>query len=69
MKEAAKALDFEKAAQLRDRLIALKDLQLGLPAKAAAGTRGLLASGAVANAAALGKLRAAKRAPQRRRRR
>ncbi|HYG69822.1 MAG TPA: helicase-related protein, partial [Anaeromyxobacteraceae bacterium] len=74
MKEAAKALDFEKAAQLRDRLLALKDLQLGLPAKAAgmkgvAGAKGLLGSGAIANAAALTKLRGAKRGPQRRRRR
>jgi excinuclease ABC subunit B len=65
MKEAARELDFEKAAQLRDRLIALKNLALGLPAKAAAGTKGMLASGAFANVAALGK----KRAPQRRRRR
>jgi excinuclease ABC subunit B len=65
MKDAAKALDFEKAAQLRDRLIALKDLQLGLPAKAA-GMKGLLSSGAFANVAVLGK---PKRAQQRRRRR
>jgi excinuclease ABC subunit B len=71
MKEAARELDFEKAAQLRDRLIALKNLALGLPEKGAkaAGTRGLLSSGAFADAAALGKLRGAKRAPQRRRRR
>ncbi|HEX9241984.1 MAG TPA: excinuclease ABC subunit UvrB [Anaeromyxobacter sp.] len=69
MREAAEALDFEKAAQLRDRILALKDLQLGLPAKAA-GVKGLLGSGAFANAAALGKLRGARRAgPQRRRRR
>jgi excinuclease ABC subunit B len=68
MKAAAAALDFEKAAQLRDRILALKDLQLGLPAKAA-GVKGLLGSGAVASAAALGKLRGARRPQQRRRRR
>jgi excinuclease ABC subunit B len=69
MRQAAASLEFEKAAHLRDRIVALKDLQLGLPAKAA-GMKGLLGSGAVANAAALGKLRGARRAgPQRRRRR
>jgi excinuclease ABC subunit B len=68
MKDAAQALDFEKAAQLRDRILALKNLQLGVPAKAA-GMKGLLASGAFANADALGKLRGAKRPQQRRRRR
>jgi excinuclease ABC subunit B len=69
MRQAAAQLDFEKAAQLRDRILALKDLQLGLPAKAA-GVKGLFGSGAVASAAALGKLRGARRAsPQRRRRR
>jgi excinuclease ABC subunit B len=69
MKEAARALDFEKAAQLRDRIMALKDLQLGLPAKAA-GMKGALGSGAVASVAAMGKVRGARRAqPQRRRRR
>ena len=69
MRQAAVQLEFEKAAQLRDRILALKDLQLGLPAKAA-GVKGLLGSGAVASAAALGKLRGARRAgPQRRRRR
>jgi excinuclease ABC subunit B len=68
MKEAAAALEFEKAAQLRDRIQALKDVQLGLPAKAA-GKKGLLGSGAVASAAALGKLRGARRGQQRRRRR
>jgi excinuclease ABC subunit B len=71
MKQAAAQLDFEKAAQLRDRIVALKDLQLGLPAKATAGSRGLLGSGAVASAAALGKLRGGAHRPgaQRRRRR
>jgi excinuclease ABC subunit B len=68
MKEAARALEFEKAAQLRDRILALKDLQLGLPAKAV-GVKGLLGSGAVASAAALGRLRGARRPQQRRRRR
>jgi excinuclease ABC subunit B len=69
MKEAARALDFEKAAQLRDRILALKDLQLGLPAKAVVGMRGVLGSGAIASAAAMGGLRGAKRPQQRRRRR
>ncbi len=67
MKEAAQALEFEKAAQLRDRILALKDLQLGLPPKAA-GMKGLLGSGAMASAAALGKLRGARRQQRRRRR-
>ncbi len=72
MRQAAVQLDFEKAAQLRDRILALKDMQLGLPPKAAGmrGIKGLLGSGAVASAAALGKLQGARRAaPQRRRRR
>jgi excinuclease ABC subunit B len=69
MKEAARALEFEKAAQLRDRILALKDLGLGLPAKAASGVKGLLGSGAFAGAAALGKLGGARRPQQRRRRR
>jgi excinuclease ABC subunit B len=68
MKDAAAALDFEKAAQLRDRILALKDLQLGLPAKAA-GMKGVLGSGAVAHASALGHLRGGARRPQQRRRR
>jgi excinuclease ABC subunit B len=68
MKEAAAALEFEKAAQLRDRILALKDLQLGLPAKAA-GMKGLLGSGAVASAAALGRLAGGARQRQQRRRR
>ena len=68
MKEAAQALEFEKAAHLRDRILALKDMQLGLPAKAA-GMRGVLGSGAVATAAAMGRLRGGKRPQQRRRRR
>jgi excinuclease ABC subunit B len=68
MKEAARALDFEKAAGLRDRILALKNVQLGLPAKAA-GVKGVLGSGAVANAAAMGTLRGARRAQQSQRRR
>jgi excinuclease ABC subunit B len=69
MRQAAAQLEFEKAAQLRDRILALKDLQLGLPAKAA-GVKGVLGSGAVATAAAMGRLRGTRRmAPQRRRRR
>ena len=70
MKEAAAALDFEKAAQLRDRLLALKELELGLPAKAGRiGMKGLLGAGALAGVDALGKLRGAARRPQQRRRR
>jgi excinuclease ABC subunit B len=68
MKQAAAALDFEKAAQLRDRILALKDLGLGLPAKAV-GMKGMLGSGAVASAAALGRMPGARRPQQRRRRR
>jgi excinuclease ABC subunit B len=68
MKAAAEALDFEKAAKLRDRLLALKEAALGLPAKVS-GVRGLLGSGVVASADALGKLRGARRPQQRRRRR
>jgi len=45
MREAAAAMEFERAAELRDRLLALKELELGLPAKAA-GMKGLLGSGA-----------------------
>jgi excinuclease ABC subunit B len=69
MKEAAQALEFEKAAQLRDRVLALKNLELGIPGKAATGVRGLLGSGAFSGAAALGKLGGAARPQQRRRRR
>jgi len=46
MREAAEAMEFERAAELRDRILALKELELGLPAKAA-GMKGLLGSGAV----------------------
>jgi excinuclease ABC subunit B len=68
MRDAARDLEFEKAAQLRDRILALKDLQLGLPAKAA-GMKGMLGSGALAGAAAVGGLRGSRRPAQRRRRR
>jgi excinuclease ABC subunit B len=68
MKAAAAALDFEKAAQLRDRIVALKDIGLGLPAKAV-GMKGSFGSGAISSAAAMGQLRGAKRPQQRRRRR
>ena len=57
MHAAAEALDFEKAAALRDRLLALKGRQLGLPA----GVKGVLGSGAMAGAAAAGRLTGAKR--------
>jgi excinuclease ABC subunit B len=68
MKEAAKVLDYEKAAQLRDRILALKAVQLGIPVNAA-GMKGVLGSGAMVGAAAAGRLTGAKRPPQRRRRR
>jgi excinuclease ABC subunit B len=65
MKAAAEALDFEKAAHLRDRIVALKGAQLGLPT----GGKGLLGSGAMAGAAAAGRLGGARRPATRRRRR
>ena len=71
MRKAAEALEFEKAAQLRDRVVALKDLQLGIP-RAAIGAKGALGSGAnLAAAAAMGRARGPRRQPQpvRRRRR
>jgi len=68
MKEAARSLEFEKAAELRDRILALKNVQLGLPARAA-GTKGVLGSGALSGAAAAGMLRGGARRPQQRRRR
>ena len=66
MRRASEALEFEKAAGLRDRILTLKDLELGVERRAA-GSRGLLGSGAVAIADAVG--RAPARRPQRRRRR
>jgi excinuclease ABC subunit B len=68
MRRASEALEFEKAAQLRDRILALKELELGVPRRTA-GVRGLLGSGAVASREALDRMRGARRAPQRRRRR
>jgi len=72
MKRAAEALEFEKAAQLRDRIVALKDLQLGLP-RNVVGVKGVLGSGAnLAAAEAMGRVRGASRGqpqPVRRRRR
>jgi excinuclease ABC subunit B len=68
MKQAAQALEYEKAAQLRDRILALKDRQLGLPPRAA-GMKGVLGSFALAGAAGAGRLSGARRPPQRRRRR
>jgi excinuclease ABC subunit B len=64
MHAAAEALDFEKAASIRDRLLALKGRALGLPA----GVRGVLGSGAMAGATAGGRLLGAKRPMKRRRR-
>ncbi len=53
MRRASEELEFEKAAALRDRILALKDLQLGVKrAGAGAGAKGLLGSGAMAGAAA-----------------
>ncbi len=70
MRKAAEALEFEKAAQLRDRIVAMKDLQLGLP-RSTIGTRGALGSGAnLAAVEAMGRVRGPRRAqPARRRRR
>jgi len=68
MKAAAEALDFEKAAGLRDRVLRLKGAALGLPANVA-GMKGLLGSGAMAGAAAAGRLSGARRPNQRRKRR
>jgi excinuclease ABC subunit B len=64
MHAAAEGLDFEKAAGLRDRILALKGRQLGIPA----GMKGVLGSGALAGAAAAGRLTGAKRPMKRRRR-
>jgi len=65
MRRAAEGMEFEKAAQLRDRIQGLKDLELGVTRRTA-GTRGLLGSGAMAGAPP-GRPEA--RRPQRRRRR
>ncbi len=69
MKKASEVLEFEKAAQLRDRILGLKDLALGLPRKAV-GVKGLLGSGAnLAAAGAMGRARGPRRAQAMRRRR
>ncbi|BDG08081.1 excinuclease ABC subunit UvrB [Anaeromyxobacter paludicola] len=66
MRRASEELEFEKAASLRDRILALKDLQLGVKrAGAGAGMKGLLGSGAMAGAGA----KVGRRRPQARRRR
>jgi excinuclease ABC subunit B len=67
MRTASQALEFEKAAQLRDRILSLKDLQLGVARKAPVGARGLLGSGA--NLAAADAVRRAPRRAQAMRRR
>jgi excinuclease ABC subunit B len=67
MRKAARALEFERAAQLRDRIQSLRELELGLPG-ARPGARGVLGSGAVAGARAVGQL-PTRRRPQGRRRR
>jgi excinuclease ABC subunit B len=71
MRRAAEELEFEKAAQLRDRVQGLKDLQLGVRRLGAgAGMKGLLGSGAnLAMADAAGRARGPRRATPRRRRR
>jgi len=66
MRAAAEALDFEKAAALRDRLLALKSSALGLPASMT-GVKGMLGSGATSGAG-LRLSGGAKRPPKRRRR-
>ena len=69
MQKASQALEFEKAAKLRDRILALKDLALGVPRRAA-GMKGLLGSGAsFAAAEALSRSRGARRPQALRRRR
>jgi excinuclease ABC subunit B len=65
MRGASEALEFEKAAQLRDRILAMKDLQLGVR-RNTTGAKGLLGSGAMAGAFSTGP---AVRRPQRKRRR
>jgi excinuclease ABC subunit B len=68
MKRAAESLEFEKAAQLRDRILSLKDLQLGVR-RSTTGTKGLLGSGAnMAMADAVGRAREPKRPARRKRR-
>jgi excinuclease ABC subunit B len=65
MRRASEALEFEKAAHLRDRILVLQDLALGVR-RNTTGSKGMLGSGAVAGAFPTGP---AARSPQRRRRR
>jgi len=65
MRRASEALEFEKAAQLRDRILGLQDLALGVR-RNTTGVKGLLGSGAMAGAFSTGP---AARRPQRKRRR
>ena len=65
MRRASEALEFEKAAQLRDRILDLQDLALGVR-RNTTGSKGMLGSGAMAGAFSTGP---AARRPQRRRRR
>jgi excinuclease ABC subunit B len=64
MHRASEALEFERAAQLRDRILSMKDLELGVH-RSRAGSIGLLGSGATAAAFERGPARR----PQRRRKR
>jgi len=65
MRRASEALEFEKAAQLRDRILAMKDMELGVR-RNITGVKGMLGSGAASGAFARGP---AQRRPQRRKRR
>ena len=65
MRRASEALEFERAAQLRDRILAMKDMELGVR-RNTTGVRGMLGSGAMAGAFGTGP---AARRPQRRKRR
>ena len=65
MHRASEALEFEKAAQLRDRVLAMKDLELGVR-RNTTGRRGMLGSAATPEAFARGP---ASGRPQRKRRR
>jgi excinuclease ABC subunit B len=66
MARAADELEFEKAAQLRDRILALKELQLGVVRKTT-GQRGMLGSGA--GGGAFSRMSGGRRPQARRRRR
>jgi excinuclease ABC subunit B len=68
MKKAATSLEFEKAAQLRDRIVALKDLQLGVT-RSTIGVKGFLGSGAMLAAQGMGRSQGGRGQPQPTRRR